>query len=75
MEAPFPVLADADQSLSKSLGLYTLNWDRSYVEQNISTIYLLDKEGVVQFKYHSQTTFDRPTTVYLVKVIDRMLEE
>jgi peroxiredoxin len=74
VEAPFPVLADADQALSKQLGLYTLNWDRSYVEQNISTLYLVDKEGIVQFKYHSQTTFDRPSADYIIKFIDRMLE-
>ena len=74
VETPFPLLADADQSLSKELGLYTLNWDGHYMEQNIPTIYLLNKEGIVQFKYHSQTTIDRPTTEYLVKVIDRMLD-
>ena len=70
----FPVLIDADQKVSKDLGLFTMYWDRSYVEQNISTIYIIDAEGIVQFKYHSQNTFDRPGMDYLVKVLDRMLD-
>ena len=70
----FPVLIDADRKVSKDLGLFTMHWDRSYVEQNISTIYIIDEKGVVQFKYHSQNTFDRPDMDYLVKVLDRMLD-
>lgn len=70
---PFPVLADEDQVLSKQLDLYRLKWDNSYVEQNQSTMFLLDKTGVVQFKYHSQTTWDRPDADYLVKVLESLL--
>jgi len=72
---PFPILADADQTLSRRLRLFTANWDGSAVEQNIPTVFLLDRDGVVQFKYHSQTTFDRPTPDYLVRVIERMLTD
>jgi peroxiredoxin len=70
---PFPVLVDADQELSKRLLLFTTSWDRSDVEQNIPTIFILDGDGMVQFKYHSQNTFDRPGYDYLFKVIDRMI--
>lgn len=71
---PFPVLVDADRRVSKRLMLFTESWDRSDVEQNIPTIFILDGDGVVQFKYHSQTTFDRPAPEYLVRVIDRLVE-
>ena len=70
----FPVLIDADRKVSKDLGLFTMTWDRSYVEQNISTVYIIDRKGIVQFKYHSQNTLDRPGMDYLVKVLDRMLD-
>jgi hypothetical protein len=53
--------------------LFTTNWDRSEVEQNIPTIFVLDGEGVVQFKYHSQTTFDRPEYDYLFNVIEKLI--
>jgi peroxiredoxin len=70
---PFPILVDADRELSQRLGLFTTSWDRSDVEQNIPTIFILDGDGVVQFKYHSQTTFDRPSYDYLFRVIERMI--
>lgn len=66
---PFPVLIDGDQKISKSLGLFTAEWGGSKIEQNIPTIYILDKTGVLQFKYHSQNTLDRPPSEYLVEVI------
>jgi len=28
---------------------------------------------VVQFKYHSQTTFDRPGTDYLIRVLEKLV--
>ncbi|KPK59291.1 MAG: hypothetical protein AMS21_10055 [Gemmatimonas sp. SG8_38_2] len=70
---PFPILVDAERELSQRLGLFTKSWDRSDVEQNIPTIFILDGDGVVQFKYHSQTTFDRPSYEYLFRVIDQMI--
>lgn len=70
---PFPVLADTDHALSKSLGIYSMQWDNSYVEQNISSIYLVDKNGILQFKYVSQNTFDRPEPQYLFNVIEKLL--
>ena len=64
---------DADRELSQRLLLFTTSWDGSDVEQNIPTIFILDGDGVVRFKYHSQTTFDRPGYDYLFRVIDRLI--
>jgi peroxiredoxin len=70
---PFPILIDADRQLSKSLGIFTTFWDNSYVEQNIASIFLVDKNGILQFKYISQNTFDRPDNEYLFRFIDKMM--
>ena len=66
---PIPILIDGDQKISKSLGLFTSDWGGSKIEQNIPTIYIIDKSGVLQFKYHSQNTMDRPPSEYLIEVI------
>ena len=71
---PFPILCDADQAVSKGLGLFTLEWDRAKVEQNVPTVFVLDKTGVIRFKYTSQNTFDRPSAGYLVQVIQRLVD-
>jgi peroxiredoxin len=70
---PFPVLIDDKRSLSMKLGLFTTFWDYSYVEQNMSSVFIIDKEGKLQFKYVSQNTFDRPKFDYLFKIMDCML--
>jgi peroxiredoxin len=70
---PFPILIDAERKVSEGLQLFTLFWDRSYVEQNIATVFLLDKTGQVRFKYFSQNTVDRPDAAFLLKFIERML--
>lgn len=70
---PFPILIDEDRTLSMKLGIFTTFWDHSYVEQNISSIFILDKEGKVQFKYISQTTIDRPKFDYLFKIMDCLI--
>jgi peroxiredoxin len=70
---PFPILVDGERKLSEGLQLFTLSWDYSYVEQNIPTVFILDGEGRVRFKYHSQSTVDRPGSDSLLKFIERML--
>ncbi|MCJ7525286.1 MAG: redoxin domain-containing protein [Candidatus Aminicenantes bacterium] len=70
---PFPILIDGERKLSEGLQLFTLFWDRSYVEQNIATVFLLDGEARVRFKYLSQNTVDRPDAAFLLKFIERML--
>lgn len=70
---PFPILIDAERKLSEGLQLFALDWDGSYVEQNIPTVFILDGQGNVRFKYHSQSTADRPDAAFLLKFIERML--
>lgn len=70
---PFPILADGERKLSQGLQLFTLSWDYSYVEQNMATVFILDREGKVRFKYFSQGTTDRPNADYLLTFIERML--
>jgi peroxiredoxin len=72
---PFPILIDADGTLSKGLGLFTENWNGAQAPQNIPTLFLLDGEGVVRFKYHSQTTVDRPSAAYLVRILQRLMND
>jgi len=69
----FPILYDGDQAVSKRLGLFSLEWDRAKVDQNVPTVFLVDKAGVIRFKYTSQNTFDRPSAEYLVQVLARMM--
>ena len=71
---PFPILCDADQAVSKRLGLFTLEWDHAKVEQNVPTVFVVDKTGVIRFKYTSQNTFDRPSASYLVQVVQRLID-
>lgn len=57
---PFPVLVDADRTVAKGLGLFMTEWGGGKVDQDVPTVYLLDKAGTVRFKYFSQNTVDRP---------------
>lgn len=67
---PFPILVDADRTISKGLGFFTTDWSGSDAEQNVPTILIIDAQGTLQFKYMSQNTIDRPPLEYLVQVID-----
>ena len=67
---PFPILVDADHAVSEGLGLFTTDWGGSSAEQNVPTILIIDADGVLQFKYMSQNTVDRPPLEYLVQVLD-----
>ncbi len=71
---PLPILYDADQSVSKRLGLFSRTWDGTTTDQNVPTVFVIDKAGVIRFKYTSQNTFDRPSADYLVKVLEKMLD-
>lgn len=68
--SPFPILVDADRTLSQGLGFFTTDWSGSSAEQNIPTVLVIDPDGVLQFKYMSQNTLDRPPLEYLVQVVD-----
>ncbi len=67
---PFPVLMDADRAVSKGLGIFTTEWSGSKVDQNVPTVFVIDPAGVVQFKYFSQNTVDRPGVEHIVKVVE-----
>ena len=66
---PFPILIDSDAAVSKGLGVFTTEWGGSKIEQNIPTTYIIDSKGMLQFKYISQNTFDRPGPDYLQKIL------
>jgi peroxiredoxin len=68
--APFPVLVDGERTLSRGLGLFQTEWGGRKVDQNIPSIYIVDDEGVLQFKYLGQNTMDRPGYDYLLRVLE-----
>lgn len=68
--APFPILVDGERSLSKKLDLFRKEWTGGKADQNIPSVYIIDAAGVLQFKYVSQTTVDRPGFDYLIKVLE-----
>jgi peroxiredoxin len=68
---PFPILIDGDRKVSKGLDLFREEWG-SKVDQNVPTTFILDKKGIVRYKYFSQNTFDRPSYEYLMGILDWM---
>jgi len=70
---PFPILIDADRKVSIGLELFRTEWNVSRVEQNVPTMFIIDENGIVQFKYMSQSTMDRPTFEYVLRFIERMI--
>jgi peroxiredoxin len=68
--APFPILVDGERTLSKKLDLFRNEWSGSKVDQNIPSVYIIDANGVLQFKYLGQNTADRPGYDYLMKVLE-----
>ena len=70
---PFPILIDADRKVSIGLELFRTEWNLSRVEQNVPTMFILDEYGIVQFKYMSQSTMDRPSFDYVIRFIERMI--
>ena len=66
---PFPILIDAERKLSKGLGIFATEWSESKVDQNIPSVYIIDKSGILQFKYIGQNTWDRPSYEYLFKIL------
>jgi len=69
---PFPILIDADKQVSKGLGIFSTDWHGSQVDQCISSVFIVDEEGILQFKYIGQSTFDRPGFDYLLKILERI---
>ena len=70
---PFPILIDDNRKVSIGLELFRTEWNLNRAEQNIPTIFIIDQDGILRFKYMSQTTMDRPSMEYILKFIDRMI--
>jgi peroxiredoxin len=70
---PFRILSDADHQLSERLDIFRTEWWGTNVDQNTPTLILLDAEGEVVFKYISQHTIDRPSSEYLLKIMDEFI--
>jgi peroxiredoxin len=68
----FPILVDADRTVSDGLGFFTTDWGGSDAEQNIPAVLIVDENGILQFKYVSQNTLDRPPLEYLVRFVEMM---
>ena len=70
---PYRILSDADHQLSERLDIFRSEWWGTKVDQNLPTFILLDEEGIVKFKYISQQTIDRPSSAYLLKIMDEFI--
>ncbi len=66
---PFPILIDDQRKVTKGLGLFMTEWSGSKVDQLIPSVFILDKNGVLQFKYIGQNTWDRPSYEYLFRIL------
>ena len=67
-----PVLFDEKRTLSRQLKIFTNFWDGVTSEQNMATVLIIDKKGILRFKYISQMTEDRPTVEFLLNFIKEM---
>lgn len=72
---PLPVLIDDQQQVSNGLDILRTEWDGTKTLQNVPAVYLIDKDGILRFKYLSQSTTDRPTAAYILNVIETMLDK
>jgi peroxiredoxin len=68
--APFPFLIDEDRKLTKELGLFATEWSGSKADQLIPSEFIIDKNGILKFKYIGQNTTDRLSFDYLMKIVD-----
>jgi len=67
-----PVLMDEDRTLSRQLKIFTSFWDGVSAEQNIASVFIIDKKGMLRFKYIGQMTEDRPSVDFLLDFIEKM---
>jgi peroxiredoxin len=67
---PFPILMDEDRKVTRGLGLFMTEWSGSKVDQLIPTVFVIDKQGILRFKYISQNTWDRPSWDYMKRVLE-----
>jgi hypothetical protein len=67
-----PVLIDEDRTLSRQLKIFTNFWDGISSGQNMASVFIIDKKGVLRFKYIGQMTEDRPGVGFLMDYIRKM---
>jgi peroxiredoxin len=67
-----PVLVDENRTLSRQLKIFTNFWDGASSEQNMASVFIIDKKGILQFKYIGQMTEDRPRIDFLLDYIKNM---
>ena len=67
---PFPILLDADRKIAKTLGVFSSDWSGSKVDQGIPSVFVIDAQGRLMFKYIGQNTTDRPSPEYLAKILE-----
>ena len=53
-ELKLPILFDPERKVSEGLQLFREEWGGTTVAQNVPTIFILDEEGKVKYKYFSQ---------------------
>ena len=70
---PLPILIDDKQEVSKGLDLSRTEWDGCKTLQNIPAVFIIDKDGIIRFKYISQNTTDRPSSAYILSFIEKIL--
>jgi peroxiredoxin len=67
---PFPILLDADHTLTSGLGLFRTEWGGAKAEQLVPAVFVLDTTGVVRYKHVAQeSTWDRPSGREIVDVL------
>jgi peroxiredoxin len=67
---PFPILLDADRSLTSGLDLFRTEWAGAKAEQLVPAVFVLDRTGIVRYKHVAQaSTWDRPTGREIVDVL------
>jgi peroxiredoxin len=67
-----PILFDPERKVSEGLMLFREEWGGTKVPQNVPTIFILDEDGKVKYKYFSQSAKDRPDSKYIVKYLEKM---
>lgn len=66
---PFPILIDEERKVTKGLGLFATEWSGSKVDQLIPSVFIIDRQGTLVFKYIGQNTWDRPGIDYLKNIL------
>ncbi len=62
----FPVLADPDRAIPAK---FKIKKPTDKGEEVSPTAFIIDKEGILRFKYVGSDPFDRPTTDHLVEIL------